>query len=338
MRETLTDSRYYQIPKVELHLHLEGAIPTETLWQLIQKYGGDPEVTNYGTLKKRFEYHDFDQFLQTWIWKNGFLREYEDFTLISEAVAQDLTSQNIRYVEAFFSPVDFAHHGLETQKLAEAIRLGLNRVDDVQVNLVADLVRSTPLDNAERTLAELSEVKDLGIIGIGIGGPEKEYPPEPFADIYAQAREMGFKTSAHAGEAAGADSIWGAVRLLDVDRIGHGTRAYEDETLLNFLVEKRIPLEMCPISNVKTGVVDSIESHPIRRYYDLGIIVTVNTDDPKMFGNSLADEYKMLETKLGFSRSDIQTVITNSIEASWLADDAKSELSSDFNQYPAWRQ
>ena len=319
MRKTLTDSWYHLIPKVELHLHLEGAIPTEALWQLIQKY-------------------DFDHFLQTWIWKNGFLREYEDFTLISEAVAQDLKSQNIRYVEAFFSPVDFARHGLETQKLAEAIRLGLNRVDDIQVNLVADLVRSTPLDSAERTLAELSEVKDLGIIGIGIGGPEKEYPPEPFADIYAQAREMGFRTSAHAGEAAGADSIWGAVRLLDVDRIGHGTRAYEDETLLNYLVEKRIPLEMCPISNVKTAVVDSIESHPIRRYYDLGIIVTVNSDDPKMFGNSLADEYKMLETKLGFSRSDILTVITNSIEASWLADDAKSELSSDFNQNPAWRQ
>jgi len=334
----LTDSWYYQIPKVELHLHLEGAIPTETLWQLIQKYGGDPEVTNYGTLKKRFEYHDFDQFLQTWIWKNGYLREYEDFTLISEAVAQDLTSQNIRYVEAFFSPVDFARHGLETQKLAEAIRLGLNRVKDIQVNLVADLVRSTPLDSAERTLVELSEVKDLGIIGIGIGGPEKEYPPEPFADIYAQAREMGFKTSAHAGEAAGANSIWGTVRLLDVDRIGHGTRAYEDETLLDFLVEKRIPLEMCPISNVKTGVVDSIESHPIRRYYDLGIIVTVNSDDPKMFGNSLADEYKMLETNLEFSRSDILTLITNSIEASWLPDDAKSKLSSDFNQNPAWRQ
>ena len=338
MRKTLTDSWYHLIPKVELHLHLEGAIPTEALWQLIQKYGGDPEVTNYDTLKNRFEYHDFDHFLQTWIWKNGFLREYEDFTLISEAVAQDLKSQNIRYVEAFFSPVDFARHGLETQKLAEAIRLGLNRVDDIQVNLVADLVRSTPLDSAERTLAELSEVKDLGIIGIGIGGPEKEYPPEPFADIYAQAREMGFKTSAHAGEAAGADSIWGAVRLLDVDRIGHGTRAHEDETLLNYLVEKRIPLEMCPISNVKTAVVDSIESHPIRRYYDLGIIVTVNSDDPKMFGNSLADEYKMLETKLGFSRSDILTVITNSIEASWLADDAKSKLSSDFNQNPAWRQ
>jgi adenosine deaminase len=338
LRKTLTDSWYHLIPKVELHLHLEGAIPTEALWQLIQKYGGDPEVTNYAALKNRFEYHDFDHFLQTWIWKNGFLREYEDFTLISEAVAQDLTSQNIRYVEAFFSPVDFACHGLETQKLAEAIRLGLNRVDDIQVNLVADLVRSTPLDSAERTLAELSEVKDLGIIGIGIGGPEKDYPPEPFADIYAQAREMGFKTSAHAGEAAGADSIWGAVRLLDVDRIGHGTRAYEDETLLNYLAEKRIPLEMCPISNVKTGVVHSIESHPIRRYYDLGIIVTVNSDDPKMFGNSLADEYKMLETKLGFSRSDILTVITNSIEASWLADDAKSELSSDFNHNPAWRQ
>ncbi len=338
MNKTLIDSWYHQIPKVELHLHLEGAIPTGALWQLIQKYGGDPAVPNYGALNSRFEYLNFTHFLETWIWKNGYLREYEDFTLISEAVAKDLASQNIHYAEAFFSPIDFARHGLETQKLAEAIRKGLNRVRDIQVNLVADLVRSTPLDRAARTLAELSQVQDLGIIGVGIGGSEGEFPPEPFADIYAQARDFGFKTSAHAGEGAGADSIWGAIRQLKVDRIGHGTRAYEDENLINYLAETRIPLEMCPISNVKTAVVASLESHPIRMYYDRGIFVTVSTDDPKMFGNSLADEYKLLETKLGFSRDDIRGLITNSIEASWLTDERKSELASEFNQDPVWMQ
>jgi adenosine deaminase len=327
---------YHQVPKIELHLHLEGAIPTEALWQLIQKYGGDPKVPDYESLEKQFDYRDFSHFLETWTWKNGYLREYEDFTLISEAVAQDLASQNIRYAEVFFSPSDFAYHGLETQRLAEAIRNGLECVDGIHVNLVADLVRDSQIDRAVRTLAEVSEVLDFGIIGIGIGGSEQDFPPEPFSDIFAQARNLGLYTSAHAGEAAGADSIWGAIRELKVDRIGHGTRAYEDERLLEYLGEKQIPLEMCPISNVKTAVVDSMDAHPIRNYYERGILVTVNTDDPKMFGNSLADEYIMLETKLGFNRDDIRTLIINAINVSWLPDESKVELASDFYKDPVW--
>lgn len=329
-------SWHQQVPKVEIHLHLEGAIPTEALWQLIQKYGGDPEVPNYGALKNRFEYRDFAHFIEVWTWKNGYLREYEDFTLISEAVAQDLASQNIRYVEAFFSPIDFAHHGLETQKLAEAIRKGLDRVDQIEINLIPDLVRTTSLEIASRTLAEVKEIRDLGIIGIGIGGPEQGYPPDPFLDVYAQARKLGFHTNAHAGESAGAESIWGVIHKLKVDRIGHCTRAYEDPALVDYLAENQIPLEMCPLSNVRTAVVDSIEAHPIRDYYERGIFVTVNTDDPKMFGNSLAEEYDLLESKLGFKRNDIRKLILNAIHASWLTAENKRLLEEEFVQHPAW--
>ena len=338
MNKTLIDSWYHQIPKVELHLHLEGAIPTEALWQLIQKYGGDPAVPNYGALNSRFEYRNFTQFLEKWIWKNGYLREYEDFTLISEAVAKDLASQNIHYAEAFFSPIDFARHGLETQKLAEAIRKGLNRVRDIQVNLVADLVRSTPLDRAARTLAELSQVQDLGIIGIGIGGSEVNFLRNHLRISMRKPVILVLKPARMPAKALVLTAYGELICQLKVDRIGHGTRAYEDENLINYLAETRIPLEMCPISNVKTAVVASLESHPIRMYYDRGIFVTVSTDDPKMFGNSLADEYKLLETKLGFSRDDIRGLITNSIEASWLTDERKSELASEFNQDPVWMQ
>jgi adenosine deaminase len=202
--------------------------------------------------------------------------------------------------------------------------------------LVADLVRTTPLDHAYQTLNELNEVKDLGIVGIGIGGPEEGYPPEPFTEIFQQAREFDFNTSAHAGEAAGPTSIWGAIRSLKVDRIGHGTRVFEDKKLLDYIAENRIPLEMCPLSNVKTAVVDSIELHPIREYYERSIIITVNTDDPMMFGNSLAEEYYLLESKLGFSRTDIQSFISNAIDCSWLPEDQKSVLASDLHQDPAW--
>jgi adenosine deaminase len=327
-----------RIPKVELHLHLEGAIPHNALWELVQKYGRDPSVPDLEALKRRFEYRDFAHFIETWVWKNQFLREYQDFTFIAEAVARDLARQNIRYVEAFFSPLDFARHGLETQKLAEAIRIGLSRVPEIKVVLVADFVRDFGPQRAAVTLAEVSEVQDQGVIGIGIGGSEQKFPPEPFKEVYQEARRLGFHTSAHAGEAAGAESIWGAICSLRVDRIGHGTRAEEDESLLDYLAERQIPLEMCPLSNLRTGIVTSLVKHPIRRYFERGIIVTVSTDDPKMFGNSLAEEFLSLEEELDFSRDEIRTLILQSIRASWLPENKKQPLVESFCQDPAWQE
>ena len=169
------------IPKVELHLHLEGAIPLDALWQLVQKYGGDPDVPNMESIHKKFLYKDFPHFIDTWMWKNKYLREYDDFTFIAEAVARDLAQQNIRYVEAFYSPPDFYINGLQTQALTEAIRKGLERVPQVEVALVADLVRNYGPEQGERTLKEVYEVKSLGVIGIGIGGAEHSAPPEPYA-------------------------------------------------------------------------------------------------------------------------------------------------------------
>ena len=327
---------YDHIPKVELHLHLEGAIPYPALWDLVRKYGGDPSVPDLTALKQKFVFRDFPHFIDTWMWKNQFLREYEDFTFIAEAVARDLASQNVRYVEAFYSPPDFACHGLHTQPLTAAICTGLNRVPEIEIALVADLVRDFGPQNGAKTLAELREVRDQGVIGIGIGGSEQSHPPEPFADVYEEARRLGFHTSAHAGEAAGAESVWGALRALRAERIGHGTRAEEDPALLDYLAEHAIPLEMCPLSNVRTGVVPSIEVHPVRRHFERGILVTVNTDDPKMFGNTLAEEYALLVEKLGFTHDDVQTVILNGIRASWLSEPRKQALIADFTTDPAW--
>lgn len=327
---------YALIPKVELHLHLEGAIPLAALWELVQKYGA-PSVPDQDALERRFAYQDFAHFLEAWRWKNQFLRQYEDFALIAEAVALDLARQNIRYVEAFYSAPDFRHHGLETQRLTEAIRIGLDRVPGIEVALVADLVRDATPAGAAITLEEIREVSECGVVGIGLGGAEHKHPPGPFHEVYERARQYGFRTTAHAGEAAGPESIWGAVRALKVDRIGHGTRAEEDPALLAYLAEHRIPLEMCPTSNVRTGVVGSLREHPLRRYYELGILVTVNTDDPKMFGSSLAEEYRLLEEELGFSRDDIRTLILQAIRASWLPGGRRQSLEQSFVRDPAWR-
>ena len=303
----------------------------ETLWTLIQKYGGDKTVTNYELLKEKFMYRNFNHFLETWLWKNTFIREYEDFTFLSDAVFKDLGKQNIKYAEIFISPSEF-RSTLEIQKIVEAISKSINVNPEICVSLIVDLVRNLGSENAMKTLYEINEVKDMGIIGIGLGGAEKEYPPELFTDVFEKARNLGFKTTAHAGEAAGPQSIWGAIKNLKVDRIGHGTRAIEDPELLNYLADNQIPVELCPLSNLRTKVIDSIEEHPVRTFIDMGIPVSINTDDPKMFGNSLAEEYQALKDNFNFSDDDIYKIIRNSIHTTWLEENEKSTLINKFRE------
>jgi adenosine deaminase len=332
----MTMDWFERVPKTEIHLHLEGAIPHAALWQLVQKYGGDSSVKKFSDIQARFEYQDFPHFLDTWAWKNGFLREYEDFEFIAMAVAHNLLAQNIRYVELFYSPSDFARHGLLTQRLTEAIRAGLEQVSGIEVALVADLVRDYGPEQATVTLREVQEVRDLGVVGIGLGGAEHKYPPELFQPVFHTARKLGFRTTAHAGEGAGAESVRRAIDELRLDRVGHGVRANEDEELLELLAATRIPLEMCPISNVRTGIVTSLDQHPIRNFFERGILVTVNTDDPEMFGNTLAQEYSLLEQESGFSRSQTRQLILNGIEASWMPPDRKQVMKQSFENDPAW--
>ncbi len=327
-----------RLPKVELHVHLEGSIPLDALWKLVRKYGGDPETPDLAALERRFTYRDFPHFIECWIWKNGFLREYEDFTLIAEAAARNFARQNIRYVEAFYSPPDFIRHGLKTGRLTEAVRRGLDRVPAVEVALVADLVRDFGPERAAATLAEAADLGELGVIGIGLGGSEQEFPPAPFAGVFREARARGLKTTVHAGEALGAGSVRDAVELLRADRIGHATRAEEDPALVELLAERRIPLELCPLSNCCTGVIPTLDRHPARRYFERGLPVTVNTDDPAMFGNSLAGEYRALVSELGFSREDVRRLVLNAVDSCWLADREKHELTEALRGDPAWSE
>lgn len=325
-----------RLPKVELHVHLEGAIPLPVVWELIRKYGGDPEVPDLEALRRRYRYRDFPHFIRTWLWQAEYIREYEDFTLIGESVASELARQNVRHAEAFFSPPDFHRHGLETGRIAAAVREGLDRAGGTDVALVADLVRNYGAEKAGRTLSELAEVRELGVIGIGIGGSEERFPPEPFAPVFERARVLGFRTSAHAGEVAGAASIRGALDALRVDRIGHGTRAKEDPALVERLAAEGTPLEMCPVSNVRTGSVPSLEAHPVREYFERGLVVTVNTDDPTMFGTTLAGELRLLHERLGFTREDVRRLQRDAVRASWLPEERKRALEADLEADPGW--
>jgi adenosine deaminase len=319
-----------QLPKVELHVHLEGAIPMRVLWDLLQKYGGDPDLATQEDLCRKFVYRDFPHFIDTWTWMIGLLRQYEDFELLAEEVARDFARQNIRYAEVFYSPPDFLAAGLEPQRLTEAIRCGLNRVPEVEIALVADLVRDYGPQRGDRMLSCIDEVQHMGVIGVGIGGREYQFPPDVFGEVYERARKLGFKTSAHAGEAAGPESIWGSIKALEVDRIGHGTRAIEDPRLVEYLVEHQVPLELCVLSNVRTAVVAATERHSARIYFERGIPLSINTDDPTLFGNSLVDEYAALQDQLGFSRSDILRLIEQGIETSWLCAERKRQMLGEF--------
>ena len=326
-----------RLPKVELHLHIEGAIPHAALWELIRKYGGDPRVPSPEALPGRFVYRDFPDFIERWLWKQGFLREEADFELIGAAVAGELARQRIGYAEAFFSPSDVSDSGLSAPAVSLALRRGLSSVSDTEVALIVDVVRDQGTLGAGRTLEEVAEVADeAGIIGIGIGGSEQLFPPEPFAPVYARARALGLRTTAHAGEVAGPESVWGAIRALRVDRIDHGLRAAEDPALLAYLAEHQLPVTSCPGSNVAPGAVASLEAHPIRQLLDAGVLVSVGTDDPAMFGLTLAGEFAALQDRLGFSDDDIRSLLLNAVDSTWLPDERRAALRARLVSDPAW--
>ena len=326
--------RFATMPKTELHLHLEGAIPLSAMWTLVERHGGDPEVPDAKALTDRFAYRDFTHFIDTWIWKNRFLDTYDAFEFAAESVARSLVDQNIVYAEAFFSPSDFLRHGLGSAELALAIRRGLDRVNGIDVALIVDLVRDTGPERAARTFEEVREVvTEAGVIGIGLGGSEAEYPAELFTDVYRRAANAGFRLTAHAGEAAGPSSVRAALSALRVERIGHGVRAVEDDELLRDLTERQVPLEVCPTSNIRTGVVSSWEQHPAAILIDAGAMVTINTDDPAMFGCTLAGEYGVVADRFGFGDATIRRLAQNTIDASWADPATKQRLSRQLDDW-----
>jgi adenosine deaminase len=311
------------MPKVELHVHLEGAIPLDVMWKLVERHGGDGEVPTPAALRARFEYRDFAHFISTWEWKLKFHTTLDDYRFLAEAVARDLRDQGHVYVEAFVSPTDSP---LDPGELLVAVRAGLDRVDGIEVALIPDLVRDTGPEHAMRTLESVIDVKEeAGVIGITIGGSEQLHPPAQFAAVYRRARKADLRLTAHAGEAAGPESVRRAIEDLGVERVGHGVRAVEDRRLLEELVRRQLPLEVCPTSNLRTGVAPSMEDHPVRTLVEAGAFVTLNTDDPAMFDCTLAGEYALVEA-LGFDDDTMRMLAESAVDASWASPARKRDL------------
>jgi len=326
-----------EIPKVELHLHLEGAIPLNTLFGFVQRRGNNKLIKNLKDLKKRLVYSNFAQFIKVWLWKNAFITEYEDFEELAYRVLQNLSQQKVKYVEAFYSPRDFTFRNkkLSACGITESLIKGKRKAFDdfgIRSELIVDVVRDYGPRMGMGLIKELSTYLGRGLIGIGLGGSEKLFPAGLFSKVYQEARERGFRLTAHAGEAAGAKSIWAALNELGAERIGHGLRAYEDPQLINYLQERQTPLEMCVVSNIKTRVCKSFKEHPIRDYFKEGLMVTINSDDPAMFNTSITNEYLVLIQKFGFSLEEIRKINFNSIQASFMTDEGKDTMKGAFNK------
>lgn len=322
-----------EMPKTELHLHLEGAIPLETLYELILRGGGDSSIQTIEDLEKKLTYTDFSHFIDVWTWMTTFIKEERNFEEIAYQVLRNLNEQNVKYVEAFYSPGDYWRLGLSVQKITEYMIKGKQRAYNdfgIRSELILDLVRNHGPDVGIQRLEEVTPYLGKGVIGIGLGGSEQKFPADPYAYVYKEAKRRGFRLTAHAGEAVGSDSIWAALKKLRCERIGHGVRAKEDPQLISFLKECQIPLEICVISNVKTKVCESVESHPIKQYYEDGLMVTVNSDDPTMFNTSITQEYLVIAQKLNFTVNDIKQLTMNGIEASFMSEKEKEAMKAQF--------
>ena len=324
------------LPKVELHVHIRGSIRPETLLSIIENNGIKAPYTSEEEIIKRFEYTDFANFLQSYMEIVEYITNETHFERITYEMLENCAKSNVHYVEASFSPSDHIPKGLDFDKMADSINRGIRRAKQdfgVETNIRVDLVRNSTIEQAMEILDNIEKNPD-NIISVDLGGNENQDPPGPFAESYKRATTLGLHRVAHAGEAAGPDSIWEAIHSLDVERIGHGVTARQDPELVEYLKRERIALEMCPVSNLRTGVVSSIKEHPIREYFDQGLLVTVSSDDPSLFHTDMNNEYIQLHQELGFTVPELFEISMNGVDAAFLDDERKSQLRSSFlSQY-----
>jgi len=247
---------------------------------------------------------------------------------------EDEARSNVRYVEASLSAPDHVREGLDYELMLDAINRGIHHANldfGIQCNLRIDLVRNYGPDVGMQVLDWIENKRD-NIVSIDIGGSEERFPPKPFARVYQRAKEMGLHLVAHAGEAAGPESIWDAINHLNVERIGHGVTACRDPELIDYLHERDITIEMCPTSNLRTGVVPSLQKHPIRTFFDKRIKVTVNTDDPSMFNTDMNNEYLQLHRQLNFTVSELFKLTLDALDSSFLPETQKAQMHESFTK------
>ena len=295
-----------EMPKTEIHLHMEACISNKTLMEIMERNRVEYDPVE---VEKLYKFKNLQEFVQLFLFILDAIKTPEDFTVIFKNLRDYLEANNIRYAEVFLAPSRMISNGLDFNEIAETIdHLASDCLRDggPEVKYLIDVSRTFGSENASQNLQRVLQLKTRNIIGIGLGGAELMGPAHEFKDVFAQARAEGLRCVAHAGEDDGPWSVKDTVLVLGAERIGHGTSAIQDPALLEILKEREIPLEICLTSNVFTGkYVREEKDHPVRRYYDDGLICTVNTDDPEIFNINLTEEYFKYYRHLNFSLTEL---------------------------------
>lgn len=309
-----------KIPKPEIHLHSEAVLTKKTAFELLSRE--DSTYKNIKDIEKLFSYKDLTGFVNTFLKIQSSFHTLSDFTKLFNDLTNYLKRNNIVYAEVFFSPSLFNNNGLDVKNILELFIKNIKKTKNkynITIKILIDVSRTFGIENALKIFNKVALLDRKNIIGIGLGGDEKRGPAKDFVDVFKLAKQHNMHRVAHAGESVESQSIWDTIKLLDIERIGHGLTAIDDKKLLKYLIKKQIPLEVCPSSNVCLNYVDKIKNHPIKIFYKKGLNVTLNTDDPIFFGVELIDEYWNLYSKLNFKLSDIKQIIINGFNATFLS-------------------
>jgi adenosine deaminase/aminodeoxyfutalosine deaminase len=315
-----------RLPKAELHLHLEGTITPETLVDLSQRHDGHPLTLEQA--QAIYHYTDFTGFMMAFKAVAERLRTAEDYELIAYRMLERLSRQGVIHAEVYVSVgVVYYWKKMDFDPLFVGMERGRKRAEadfGVTAYWIFDAARQFGAEEAARVFRKAAELRGEhpSIIGIGIGGDERHTGADPFRELYAEARDAGLRLTAHGGETVGPEGIWGALNI-GAERIGHSLSAIHDAELMSVLSERQVPIEICISSNVRTGCLPVLEDHPVRRYFDAGLMITLNSDDPAMFGSDLESEYRLAQDHFGFNNEHLRELAANSIEASFLPPEQK---------------
>jgi len=319
-----------QLPKAELHLHLEGAVEPATLFELRQRHG---DSATFAETEALYRYSDFQSFLMAFKEVSAHLRGPEDYEFATYRLMQRLKEESVLHAEVYVAVGVCLIRRQDFAAIFEGLERGRARgMRDFGVSLlwIFDATRHFGVEEAQKVFELAVRYEDRNVVGIGIGGDEQKAPPELFRSLYGFAADNGLRLTAHAGETAPAESIWGALNLR-AERIGHGLTAVQDSDLIEELAYRQIPIEICMTSNLRTGVCKAIGDHPVKSYFDKGIMVTLNTDDPALFGTTLSREYQLAQDTFGFTDEHLRELARNSFEASFLPAEKKVEFLSLFD-------
>jgi aminodeoxyfutalosine deaminase len=289
----MTGTRTY--PKVELHVHLEGTVRPASLLEIARRNDYALPADTVEDLRELYRFRDFRHFIEVWVLTTNALRTAEDFAQIVVDYAAEAASHGAVYLEGIFSPAERVRRGASWQEIFEGVCDGAQAAreqHEVEVRLTPDIPRGFTQEEARTTVEWAARFRDRGVVGVGLGGLEAEFPPEPYADVFRLAHSFGLGSVPHAGEVAGAASVRGALEALGADRIRHGIRAEEDPGLVRELADRGTVLDVCPLSNLRTGAVKTLAAHPLPRLVAAGVRCSVSTDDPAMFDTDLSRDYE----------------------------------------------